>query len=48
MEAIVFIILYIFFTTHAVLKIREYSRMFLNIPSRNLIASKRKYLNDYK
>ena len=53
MKAIVFIILQIFFTTRAVLKIGEYPRPFLfgNIRSRDAfrpIARERKYLMDYK
>ena len=51
METIVFIILQIFFATHAVSKIGEYSRIFPSIRSRDLfrpIARERKYLTDYK
>ena len=54
MEAIVFIILQIFFATHAVLKIGEYSRIFPsfvgNVRSRDAfrpIACKQKDLMDY-
>ena len=51
MEAIVFIILQIFFATGAELKIGEYSRTFPSIQSREAfrpIARERKYLMDYK
>ena len=52
MEAIVFIILQIFYATHTVLKIGEYSWIFPgNIQSRDAfrpIACERKYLMDYK
>ena len=50
METIVFIILHIFFATHAVLKIGEYSRIFPNFQSHDMfrpIALERKYLMDY-
>ena len=51
MEAIVFIILQIFFATRAVLKIGEYPRIFPSIGPRDAfrpIARERKYLMDYK
>ena len=51
MEAIVFIILQIFFATRAVLKIGEYQFRLGNIRSRDAfrpIARERKYLMDYK
>ena len=50
MEAIVFIILQIFFATRAIFKIGEYSRIFWNIRSRDAlrpIARERKDLMDY-
>ena len=50
MATIVFIILQIFFATSAVLKIREYSRIFHSIRSRDAfrpIARKQKDLMDY-
>ena len=50
-EAIVFIIIQIFFATGAELKIGEYSRTFPSIRSRDTfrpIARERKYLMDYK
>ena len=51
MDAIVFIILEIFFAIRAVLRIGEYPRIIPSIRSRDLfrpIARKRKYLMDYK
>ena len=51
MEAIVFIILQIFFATRAIFKIGEYSRIFHSIRSRDAfrpIARERKDLMDYK
>ena len=50
MEAIVFIILQIFYATRAVLKIGEYPRIFPSIRPRDAfrpIARERKYLMDY-
>jgi len=51
MEAIVFIILQIFYATRAVLKIGEYPRILPSIHPRDAfrpIARERKYLMDYK
>ena len=51
MEAIVFIILQIFFAMHAVLKIEKYSRIFPSIRSCDAlrpIMRERKDLMDYK
>ena len=56
MEAIVFIILQIFYATRTVLKIGEYSRIFPSFILGNIrprdafrpIARERKYLMDYK
>ena len=51
MEAIVFIILQIFYATRGVLKIGEYPRIFPSIRPRDSfrpISRERKYLMDYK